>query len=80
MWTTALAWDLLNAIGERQREFLAVLYRVDGLLRTSLLVERMGVGSKAVLGGIIGGLTVQLRSASINSPFLYHTEVSLGSV
>jgi hypothetical protein len=78
-WTTALACDLLNAIGDQQKKLLAVLYRADGLLRTSLLVERMCVGSKAVLGGIIGGLSVQLRSASINSPFLCHAVMNLGS-
>lgn len=75
MWTLAYVSDLLNCIGERQKKFLAALYRANGPLTSGLLIERIGANSKAAIGGIVTGLYRQRGKPSINSLRLHDTAV-----
>jgi hypothetical protein len=75
VWTADLAMDLINGIGELQKKFLAELAAFGASLRSSTLVEKMGIESEIALAGVDSGLSKQLRKMSINPASLYSVEV-----
>ena len=76
VWTADLAMDLINGIGELQKKFLAELSNCGASIKSSDLVEKMGIDSEVALAGVISGLSKQLRKMSINPTSLYHVDVT----
>jgi len=76
VWTADLAMDLLNGVGELQKKMLAELAAYGARVKSSTLVEKMGIKTEVALAGVVSGLSKQLRKMSINPTSLYHVDVA----
>jgi len=74
VWSADLAMELLNGVGEAQKKFLALLAG-NPSMRSTALVEGIGLESEIALAGVVSGLSKQLRKMSMSPNEVYTVEV-----
>jgi len=69
VWTPDVFWDFVHALGSQQREMLEAL--IEGSKSSSELTARLKLESDVALGGVISGLSKQLRRFELKPVDLY---------
>ena len=77
IWTADLAMDLLNGIGDAQKNLIAALVEqpFSRSMNSDTLAKKMGLDSEMALAGVVSGLSKQLRKMSIAPADLYRVNV-----
>jgi hypothetical protein len=75
VWTPDLVMELLNGVGELQRQFLSVLCGGLAGYQSETITATMGLDSEVALAGVVSGLSKQLRKMSIRTADVYHVDV-----
>lgn len=69
VWTPDVFWDFVHSIGPQQREMLEAL--IEDSKSSADLTERLKLESDVALGGVISGLSKQLRRFELKPVDLY---------
>jgi hypothetical protein len=69
VWTPDVFWDFVHNLGSQQRELLESL--LEGSKNSTELTERLKLESEFALGGVISGLSKQLRRLELKPVDLY---------
>jgi hypothetical protein len=77
VWTADLAMDLLNGIGDAQKNLIAALTHqpFSRSMHSDNLAKSIGLDSEMALAGVVSGLSKQLRKMSIAPTDLYKVTV-----
>jgi len=79
VWTPDVFWDFVHSVGTQQRTVIETLLQRESV-SSSELTKRLELESELALGGIISGLSKQLKRFELKPMDLYavHTDWSGG--
>lgn len=74
-WTADRVWDLLNGLGESQKQLLECLMKRDST-NNELLALFMELDSQVALAGVLSGLSKQVKALGLSPTELYRVDTS----
>jgi hypothetical protein len=81
VWTPDVYWDFVNSIGELQLGFLKVLFEQSEedshvLMPSEEVTKKLKMHAETELGGMLSGLSKQLKKLGLRPHNLYYVDVS----